>query len=249
MPNTIEIPSDSRGSAATFQPQTIESLERELKFILPAHRASIAEQWLRATCRPDSEFAEADVWTVYYDTPDFQSFDEKVNSDYLKTKIRLRWYAKPGTSGEGAVFLEAKRRIGTRREKIRVRLAVDASVFAGRALDDGVFRDVPASLAPSGILTGPSWEPMLALRYRRSRFTERRTGSRVNFDREITTVRVNHRHLAPPPILPLPLVVVEVKALADGLPTALHPLITFGARKMAFSKYAALLDVVRARAH
>jgi hypothetical protein len=240
-----ESPPTHHESSPADQSLTIESLERELKFVLPAHRASIVDQWLRMTCRPDPQFAEADVWTVYYDTPDFQSFDEKANSDYLKTKIRLRWYAKPGTAGEGAVFVEAKRRVGTRREKFRVRLPVDAAAFVGRALDDGVFRDVPATLSQVGIVTGPSWEPVLALRYRRSRFTERRTGSRVNFDRQITTVRVNHRLLTPAPIGPLPLAVVEVKAHAESLPMALHALVTVGARKAAFSKYAALLDALR----
>ena len=53
----------------------------------------LARRRLDSVCRRDPEFPAAVVWTIYYDTPAFASLGEKINSDYLKRKIRVRWYS------------------------------------------------------------------------------------------------------------------------------------------------------------
>jgi SPX domain protein involved in polyphosphate accumulation len=192
-------------------------------------------------CRPDPHYPDADVWTVYYDSRGFASLDEKLNSDYLKTKIRVRWYAPPGGTPEGAVFLEAKHRIGTRRDKVRVRLPERAESLASRRLDDACFESLPDRLAAHGVLVGADWHPMLMLRYRRRRFVDPLTGLRVSLDSDITAIAVNHRFMFTRHQGPLPVAVLEVKGLTDALPGHLRPLITLGLRKESMSKYAALL--------
>jgi hypothetical protein len=219
----------------------VEDLERELKFVLPASRADIAARMLRTMCRPDREYPDADVWTVYYDTPGFASLDEKLNSDYLKTKVRVRWYATPNAPGEGPVFLEAKHRVGNRRDKIRVKLPMTAESLAAKRLDDAVFQSLPERLAEKGILLGADWQPVLTLRYRRRRFVDPPTGTRVSLDSEITAMAVSHRRLFARHLGPLPVAVVEVKGAADALPGHLRSLIALGLRKQSMSKYAALL--------
>jgi hypothetical protein len=230
-------------------PPLVESLERELKFVLPASRADFAARLLQTVCQPDARYPDADVWTVYYDSPGFDSFDEKVNSDYLKTKIRLRWYAAPGAAGEGPVFLEAKQRVGNRRDKIRVRLPVTAEMLAGRRLEDPAFQLAADLLAAKGILLGPDWQPMLALRYRRRRFVDVSSGTRVSLDSDIASVAVNRRHLFARSLGPLRIAVVEVKGRTDVLPGVLRPLIPVGLRKESMSKYAALLLDLRRALH
>ncbi len=230
-------------------PPSVEDLERELKFVLPASRVDPARRWLAMLCRRDAEYPDADVWTVYYDTPGFASLDEKLNSDYLKTKIRVRWYAAPGGPGEGAVFVEAKRRVGNRRDKVRVRLPITAEVIAGRALDDPLFAGLPHRLAETGVVLRSDWQPMLALRYRRRRFIEPLTGTRISLDSDIAAVRVNHRFLFSRHLGPLPIAVMEVKGHADELPGTLHPLLQFGLRKQSLSKYATLVLQLRRGLH
>jgi hypothetical protein len=227
----------------------VETLERELKFVLPSSRAGFAGRLLQTLCKPDGQYPDADVWTVYYDSPGFDSLDEKLNSDYLKTKIRLRWYAAPGGAGEGPVFLEAKQRVGNRRDKVRVRLPVPAETLAGRRLDDAAFRLAPELLAANGILLGPDWQPMLALRYRRRRFVDVPTGTRVSLDSEIMATSVNPRYLFARKLGPLRVAVVEVKGSAEVLPGALRPLLALGLRKESLSKYAALLLDLRRVLH
>jgi hypothetical protein len=67
--------------------------DRELKYSLQAGRVPLARRMLASACRPDPEHAVACVWTIYYDTPQLTSLREKINSDYLKVKVRLRWYS------------------------------------------------------------------------------------------------------------------------------------------------------------
>jgi hypothetical protein len=217
----------------------VEDLDRELKYVLPLSRAVLACRWLDAVCRRDSQFPEADVWTVYFDTADQSSLEEKLNSDYLKTKVRVRWYAAPGQTGEGPVFVEAKFRVGSRRDKVRLPLGIPAGVLAGLDFHDPVFQEARRLLATVGLILNPRWQPTLLLRYRRVRLTESFSGTRVNLDGNITVLRVNHRHLFPSHRRPLPVAVVEVKGQSDDLPVRLRSLLRLGARKQAFSKYAA----------
>jgi hypothetical protein len=219
----------------------VDDLERELKFVVPATRVDIAARLLRTLCRPDSQHPDADVWTIYYDSQGFDSLDEKLNSDYLKTKVRVRWYAPAGGPGQGPVFLEAKHRVGNRRDKVRVLLPMTAETLVSRRLDDSIFHALPERLAAKGILLGSDWHPMLLLRYRRRRFVDVSTGARVSLDSEITAVSVNRRYLFARNLGPLSVGVVEVKGLADVLPGHLRPLMALGLRKQSMSKYAALL--------
>lgn len=247
-PDTIVATADAPGPAATPAARFMDDLERELKFVVPMPRAGIVRRWLQAVCRPDTQFPDNDVWTVYYDTPGFRSLDEKLNSDYLKTKVRARWYATPGGLGEGQAFVEAKYRVGSRRDKARIVLEMPAGGLAGRGLEDPVFEAVPRLLATKGLVLGAAWQPMLLLRYRRMRFIEPASGTRVNFDTAITAVRVNHRHLFASHYGPLPLGVVEIKGSVDTLPGRLQPLLRLGVRKVSFCKYAAAYLQVRRHA-
>lgn len=225
--------------------QTVEDLERELKFVLPAGRAENARAFLATICAVDSEYPRAMVWTVYYDTPDGRSLGEKIDSDYLKMKLRVRWYGDERDRPSGPVFVEAKYRVGSRREKVRARLDVEAGDVATLSLDDARFARFPRALAPAGVLAGPQWRPVLRLRYERWRFIERLTRTRVSLDRGIVAEAVNSRQLTSLNPGPLPVAVLEVKGREDTLPRPLTPLLHLGARQGSLSKYAAVYDHVR----
>jgi hypothetical protein len=223
----------------------VEDLERELKFVMPAARVDVVHRSLAMMCRADAKYPDADVHTVYYDTPAFASLYEKLNSDYLKLKVRVRWYAAPGGRGDGPVFLEAKKRIGNRREKLRVRLPFTADEVHGRALDDPIFQSLPARLAAAGVALQADWQPMVALRYRRRRFVDPPTGSRLSLDSDIQATRVNPRFLFVRSLGVLPIAVLEVKGYADELPGHLRGLLPLGLRKQSLSKYATLVLQLR----
>lgn len=217
-----------------------EQGERELKFTLPAGRAALARRWLEQFCRRDPEFPAAVVWTIYYDTPGLISLGEKINSDYLKHKIRVRWYSGLEGQAAGPAFVEAKLRVGNRRSKVRARLSHTADELAHWDLHDPRFRQFPMLLKEHGIEVHGSWQPVLLIRYRRDRFIEPLSRSRVSLDADIAAAAVNPTRLAGVDCSALGSAVLEVKGSGGELPVALHPLLRLGAHKNAFSKFLAV---------
>lgn len=230
IPETIaETPGPARGD-----------LQRELKFVLPRPRAGIALQFLNALCRPDARYPAAIVSTIYYDTPDLRLLFEKLDSDYLKTKVRLRWY-RPlhGTAGADAAFLEVKSRFGSLRDKARRQVALTPAWLDDADLDDPALSRVVLEAATLGVeLPGPLL-PAVLVRYRRYRFVEIVSGTRVSLDFDIAAPRSRRGLFRAGAPAFLDDAVIEVKGRSDDLPRALGPLAHLGIRRAAFSKYAA----------
>lgn len=214
--------------------------ERELKFTLAAGRVQAARHRLDSLCRRDREFPSALVWTIYYDTPSLVSLGEKINSDYLKRKIRVRWYSDLDGRVNGPAFVEAKRRVGTHRSKTRERLSYHAEEIARWNLQDARLLDFPLRLQPHGVLGQESWLPAILIRYRRDRFVESATRARVSLDADIAGMAANPRLVSATDVSPLPTAVVEVKGAEDELPPVLRSLMSLGLRKRSFSKFLAV---------
>ena len=235
-PETIaEIPGPARGD-----------LQRELKFVLPLPRAGIALQFLNALCERDARYPAAIVSTIYYDTPDLRLLFEKLDSDYLKTKVRLRWYRPLGGSlplegpeGAAAAFLEVKSRFGSLRNKARVTVPLAPAWLERAELDDPALVRVVAEATRLGVeLPGPLL-PALLVRYRRYRFVEPVSGTRVSLDYDVEAPRSRRGLFRSGSPAFLNDAVIEVKGESADLPRALRPLAHLGMRRAAYSKYAA----------
>jgi len=214
--------------------------ERELKFALPHGRAPLVRSWLERMCRPDPEFPAALVWTIYYDTPALISLSEKLNSDYLKRKIRVRWYSSLQGDATGPAFVEAKFRTGTRRSKVREQLPFPAAEIAKMDLTDRRLHMLPELLRGQGVLGHGAWQPLMLIRYRRDRYIEPASGSRISLDSDISAAAVNSTMIPTGDLSPLGAAVLEAKGREDELPRALHVLLGFGIRKQSFSKFLAV---------
>ncbi len=210
--------------------------EREIKFTLSAGRAHVARDWLERLCRRDPRYPAAIVWTMYYDTPALISLGEKVNSEYLKRKLRVRWYADLDGRLLEPVFVEAKLRVGGLRTKVRERVPVPAAEIAQWDLQDPRLSRLPRMLQARGMLGLEPWQPVMLIRYRRDRFVEPRSRARVSLDTDIAAAAVHPRLAHPADTTPLGSAVLEVKGQEDTLPLTLHPLLSLGIRKGAFSK-------------
>jgi hypothetical protein len=230
-------PEAARDAAAT-PPRT--DGERELKFVLPDGRVDVARRWLDRICSRDPEFPAAVVWTIYYDTPRLASLGEKINSDYLKQKIRVRWYSDLDGRAVGPAFVEAKLRVGNRRFKVRETLPFSAEQIAGWALQDRRLLEFPLLLENRGIGVRGLWQPIISIRYRRDRFMEPLSGSRVSLDSDIAGVAANPTFLSAADFATVGSSVIEVKGASDELPLPLRGLLQLGVRKSSFSKFLAV---------
>ena len=225
---------------AAGAPMPGHDAERELKFTIPGGRVDLTRRWLDALCRRDAEFPAAYVWTIYYDTPGLTSLGEKINSDYLKLKVRLRWYSTLANGPSGPAFMEAKRRIGAGRDKARVRVPHAAENLAHWDLQDARLAELPRLLRDRGVVLPDRLRPLLLIRYRRDRFVEPVSRLRVSLDAEIAAAAVNRSMLSTYDASAIEIGVLEVKGNSEDLPPILRGLLALGAKRRSFSKFLAV---------
>jgi len=206
----------------------------EIKYVAPATGAAALEALLATCCDPDPEYPDNVIYTVYFDSRGMQALAEKQNGDYIKQKVRLRWYgdSPDGRVGEGQVpaWLETKSREGASGWKTRISLrlpsgAVHPGSFSTGAIAGAVAGHVPQTLSPA------VW-----LRYRRRRLVFADGVHRVSIDEDIAGLWLREDMPCLPHTAALPFTIVEVKGPERDIPH-LHGLIGRFARKSAFSKY------------
>ena len=218
------------------------SLEYELKYVASAHRTPALRSYLRQVLRSDPKYPRAWVETVYFDGVHFESLGEKINSDYLKTKFRLRWYVDSETGAASEAFAEIKHRVGGRRRKSRVPTGRPGRELGALPLEDLRWRRLAADQAARGLELPHNLFPMLHLRYERERFVDPVSGVRISLDSMISVRRVHRGFLRHTPVLPLTEALVEVKGPSRTLPVSLNLLPDLGCRRSSFSKYGACVE-------
>lgn len=213
--------------------------EHEQKFIFSSLRVAAVLQWLHHVCRPDLRFPRYRIFSIYYDTPDRLFLREKLNSDYLKTKVRIRWYVENGnTEGTDNVWLEIKRKIGAERQKSRIQLPYPSAWFSSLSLKHPILTDeIPRILHTHGIRLTKTVHPFLELTYDRYRFLEPLSRQGVCVDCQIAVSKVNQRMLPMGWPVQIPSAILEIKGKTRNLPDMLQPLFWMGCRKAAVSKY------------
>lgn len=214
--------------------------EYETKFIFPNSHSYSVIQYLNHNCKKDKWYPAGTVSSIYYDTRGWKYLYEKINSDYLKTKVRIRWYSDiDGNNTYNYSFIEAKHKVGSHREKIRIK-----TIYSGRWLDSTPLEDtalwrLPNLLRKKSVRINENLYPVFQISYKRLRFKDEYTGAQICIDYDINAPRVNGYMV--PKINPFTLntAVLEMKGNIQQLPFNLKPLSLLGCRKSSFSKYQA----------
>lgn len=215
-------------------------VERKYTFSRVAAPSILA--WLEHSCLPDPAYPRGTIWTVYYDTPGLAAYREKRDGDYLKRKLRLRWYSPPDAArpdGPVTCYLEVKRREGATSRKSRVALPLLAPLLAACPPKWAELDLVPAR-HPELAGGEPLLVAMVLLRYERRRFVDPASGARVSLDTDIRCDGANEAHLVAFAPVTLGEGVLEVKARQRELPRSLC-LIGGLITPTSFSKYARCL--------
>jgi len=217
----------------------MHALKHELKFLLPGDCTPSVLRILGHLAQADPQHPRGFVESVYFDTRTLALLNEKINSDYLKTKVRVRWYPDAGQVASGPSFLELKRRIGTRRSKVRIETPYPAEVLSRSPLTGAELAGIPHLLRSHGMPVVEDFVPLLVVRYHRWRFVEPFTQARIALDTGILVPRTHAHFLPAANPTPLASAVLEVKSPHARLPERLAILTELGCRKSSFSKYAA----------
>jgi SPX domain protein involved in polyphosphate accumulation len=213
-------------------------LESEIKFIVPNHGVKPLMNFVRSRCQIDSSFPSAEISSIYYDSEFFHYLDEKINSDFLKSKYRLRWYRDPATGTfSSSAYMEAKFRTGSKRSKHRIKSQTSPNQLSVSSLNDSVIIKEPETLYTNGIIPEHHLFPMFTITYNRQRYLEPISRCRISIDTDIHVPKINGRFLPTARPASIMNAVVEVKGDLNMLPPALYSLTGFGMRKASFSKY------------
>lgn len=215
----------------------------ESKYVAPSSLARVLLSRLTAVCRRDGEHPVNRVNSVYLDDRELTAMDEVANGDYLKAKVRVRWY-EDAAGRPSAAYLECKRKIGCRRNKDRIALPGLQPMLP---LHHPAWQRLPLELrAVGGELPHGLLRPTLHISYRRHRFVEPLTGLRLALDDDIRVARMHPRiaHAAAVTRQAANQIVFEAKGDIRELPPNLQFVTAIGARRSSFSKYGLWLDLV-----
>jgi len=188
---------------------------------------------------PDPKFPQGIVSSIYYDTRNWTYLSEKRNSDYLKTKVRLRWYESTAERGDrtDVAFAEAKFRVGSRRMKVRSPIAYRGDDLATLDLRDRELLKIPSVLRAKGEPIKHTLLPTFMVRYHRRRYIDRARQLRISLDFTIMVPKVNRLMLSHVYPALLKHTVLEIKGSDGQVPLNLQGLFKLGFRRESFSKY------------
>jgi hypothetical protein len=216
--------------------------EFELKYIFPNHGRTTLESWLLVNCKKDSAYPESRIQSIYLETTLGDSYQEKVNSDFFKTKYRVRWYensaGRPITESFNIpVFLENKMKIGTKRLKYRWIAETDFNELKAQSLSSQYHKIWYEMFLRNKNEIIPHLTPFIQISYTRKRFIDSITKTRLSLDYDIRVEKTNSLVLPPPHNVFLDVGVFEVKSKSNCPPSSLAYLTTNLVKKANFSKY------------
>ncbi len=220
---------------------------QERKFIGPAVRADLCLDILNHYCLPDPRHPEGEIESIYYDDHRLSAYWEKMNGDTYKRKFRIRWY--PGTGlvpgSRREAFLEVKSRVVNARDKQRFPFTAERGLLEEAGLHDPELQSVlHRNAAAAGLGIPGDLVPTVSIRYHRRRYVCPHTGSRVCFDADLRTGRINAEVI--PDLGPISsgLVICEVKSTSPGEWEWAGSLSRAGLKLASFSKYGEMIHAI-----
>jgi SPX domain protein involved in polyphosphate accumulation len=178
---------------------TIRKFNRfELKYLITLQAAEKFKQELLANLVPD-EHGDTQgsyyISSLYYDSPDYRCYWEKVDGIRVRRKLRIRYYETSSPLvDQTPVFVEIKQRVNRVTQKRRVMLPYQAAIqlCSGRQLPDAVEFDLtPQDVAVVDEVADLTWQynlcPASLVSYSRLALvgTDYDIGLRVTFDRNL----------------------------------------------------------------
>ncbi len=149
----------------------------EKKYLLSAAQGTQILDALTNYTLPD-EYGETDIYTIYYDTPDYLLIRRSIEKPAFKEKLRLRTYGMP--TDIDTAFLEIKRKYNKIVYKRRIAMPYrKALTFLRAPVRDGqIAKEIEYMLR-----FYPQLQPAMAMTFRRVSFIGREDASlRITFD-------------------------------------------------------------------
>lgn len=236
----------------------IRSFNRfELKYILPLEQAAAFKAALSAWLIPDENGGATGSYSLtslYYDSPDYRCYREKLDGLKYRRKLRIRVYGScQDLQDDSPVMVEIKQRHDRVTQKRRALLPYSQALrlCSGRTLPEHAADDRAAVEEVLAFVCSYNLQPASIVRYQRQAFigTDYDIGLRVTFDTHLTyQLQPLDIHRAPngAPLLRADHAVMEIK-VNERLPYWLSELVARHNLNLArVSKYCASIQAASA---
>lgn len=217
----------------------------ERKFFIFPKNIGFAYALLRQSCRPDGEYPEGRVNSLYFDTLDLDQYVKSASGEYKKDKVRIRWYNEISDYQEMVpIFLELKSRQGFASNKQRQRSMISAQRLNPTHLSAGIVSKttIVHTLASFGYFTESPLRPVIMISYWRYRFNEILTGTRVSLDYNIRSAVMTPDLSHGEGKMWLRGGIIEIKGPSMELPVTLRRMRVLDTDWSRFSKYSYCLE-------
>jgi hypothetical protein len=217
----------------------------ERKFFINPLKLGFARALLSHLCLPDDQYPDNRINSLYFDTADLDEYHKSNNGDYKREKIRIRWYDNPrNVQGEFPVWLELKYKRGFVSRKKRRQFFVPAEKLSQMRSNNSIIdrKVIKDTLSEFGYFPDEPLLPAIVITYRRLRFVEIMTGTRVSLDWDIGSYWVTPFLGFSQTHLKLQGGVIEIKGPQMQIPYSLRSLKRLGTDWSRFSKYAGCID-------
>jgi len=215
--------------------RTSTIMEQELKFTINQQFKEQFKKQLYVDCFQDDHYKSNEVFSVYFDTLELDLLMGKASSDFLKTKLRLRWYDNNDQTDNMLCYLELKEKVGSSRKKQRLEININKHTNIQNYLKSAIFTKIKKQFIEKycSELSGLALFPHVLINYKRSRLIDKFHKYRISFDTDIMASSfLNRRQIQ------LDQSVFEIKGKGlHELPINLRNLSHFNLKKAAFSKY------------
>jgi hypothetical protein len=220
----------------------------EQKYLFPVGYSDVVRTWLEHACVPDPLYPSSTVSSIYFDTPQLFHFNESRNGEFLRTKIRLRWYDQPAdrcpsgaSHDEVLCYLEVKNKEGALSGKQRTPVMLPPEVLHDDPFSSEQILDLPARAFELGFHLSGLMVPILMIQYRRQRYLDIAADSGIAVDTEILCTRAGDIILQGAAPVQLDVGVLEIKGMNRGINEVLDPIGAY-LTKSSFSKYRIALE-------
>lgn len=197
---------------------------------------------LAGNCLPDTLHPEDWVHTIHFDTADLEAYRQCIDGEFIKKKVRARWYADhPGALPEGPVNLEIKRRRGNATGKELCGTGQLVVSEPDELFNSDIWNNIFGNSAFAPLVLASPLIPVMWSCYRRRRYYDQWSGARLSLDECIQGLAFNWHCNAGKPVphtARLNTTVIEVKSPVEQHPPFLQHLA--GAQR-GYSKYKRLI--------
>lgn len=238
---SIFLPHSNRVSnyrAAMDTNRTLSTIEAKYPYLMgnePIIRSVLDAVFLKDALHPEDR-----INSIYFDTRSRAHLAEKVNSDYVKVKVRLRWYGHIEDFVSDHVvsaYLEVKIKNGVQRRKFRQPVEICAGVLRGERKAFEELTELAVIARECGWVPCGQLFPALVVHYDRRRYRNPDDWASLALDRCISYWPINHIFWPTPSPRQLAVGVLEVKSETGMLPRPLWPIRERLSMRDAFSKY------------